>query len=56
MTFSFSLYPMNATLITIGPGVIIARATASKNCLSFNHPYCCNTPLYRYGAIARPLI
>ena len=29
---------MNATVITTGPGVIIATATASRNCRSFSQP------------------
>ena len=30
-------YPMNPVVMTTGPGVIIATATASKNCLSESH-------------------
>src|SRR5438309_10648036 len=46
---------MNATVMTIGPGVSMATATASRNCLSLSQPYCCTTPPYRNGTIARPL-
>src|SRR5882757_7899744 len=47
--------PINATVITTGPGVIIATATASRNCWSFSQPYSFTTPLYRNGRMARPL-
>src|SRR6267143_7288903 len=46
---------MNATVITSGPGVSMATATASRNCLSLSQPYSCTTPPYRNGTIARPL-
>ncbi len=35
---------MKATVITIGPGVSMATATASTNCLSVSHPYSWTTP------------
>ena len=46
---------MNTTVITTGPGVIIATATASTNCCSLSHPNCCTTPWWRNGTMARPL-
>src|SRR4051794_12439737 len=46
---------MNPTVITTGPGVIIATATASRNCLSSNQPYSLTTPPYRNGTMASPL-
>src|ERR1044071_3079442 len=46
--------PMNATVMTTGPGVIIATATASRNWCSFSQPNCCTTPCCKNGTIARP--
>src|SRR5215211_7877966 len=46
---------MNATVMTTGPGVIIATATASRNLSSFNQPKSLTTPPYRNGMIAKPL-
>ena len=46
---------MKATVMTTGPGVIIATATASKNWCSFSQPNCCTTPCCKNGMIARPL-
>src|SRR5258707_15396498 len=46
---------MNPTVITTGPGVIIATATASKNCCSVSQPYSFTTPPYKKGTIANPL-
>src|SRR5213592_2948141 len=37
-------YPMNATVITTGPGVIIETATASRNCRSVSQWNCSTTP------------
>src|SRR5207247_10904005 len=48
-------YPMNATVITTGPGVIIDTATASRNCRSVSQWNCSTTPPWRNGTIARPL-
>src|SRR3954468_19782079 len=46
---------MKPTVITTGPGVIIATATASTNCWSFSQPYSFTTPPYKNGTIAKPL-
>src|SRR3990172_6045827 len=46
---------MNPTVITTGPGVTIATATASRNSWSFSQPYSFTTPLYRNGTMASPL-
>src|SRR5919202_147082 len=46
---------MKPTVMTTGPGVIIATATASRNCCSFSQPYSFTTPLYKNGTIASPL-
>jgi hypothetical protein len=46
---------MNPTVMTTGPGVIIATATASRNWRSFSHPNSRTTPPWRNGTIARPL-
>src|SRR5688572_9650165 len=46
---------MKATVITTGPGVIIATATASRNCRSLNQACVCTSSPYRKGTIARPL-
>src|SRR5687767_15620826 len=46
---------MNATVMTTGPGVIIATATASRNWRSFNQPCVCTNSPYKKGTIARPL-
>src|SRR5262245_38332868 len=46
---------MKPTVITTGPGVIIATATASTNCRSVNHWLCVTTPPHRKGTIAKPL-
>src|SRR5512140_864754 len=46
---------MNPTVITTGPGVIIATATASTNWRSVSQWYSLTTPPYRNGTIARPL-
>src|SRR5713101_9168300 len=48
-------YPMNATVMTTGPGVIIATATASRNWRSFSQWKLSTTPPCRNGTIARPL-
>src|SRR5436190_17366004 len=48
-------YPMNATVITTGPGVIIDTATASRNCRSVSQWNCSTTPPCRNGTIASPL-
>src|SRR6266699_5770899 len=48
-------YPMNATVITTGPGVIIETATASRNCRSVSQWNCSTTPPWRKGTIASPL-
>src|SRR6266850_5826216 len=47
--------PMNATVITTGPGVIIATATASRNWCSFSQPNCWTTPWCKNGMMASPL-
>src|SRR4051812_5916938 len=47
--------PIKPTVITTGPGVIIATATASTNCCSLNHWYSFTTPPYKKGTMARPL-
>jgi hypothetical protein len=31
-------------VMTMGPGVSMATATAFRNCLSFSQPYCWTTP------------
>src|SRR5882672_1973464 len=41
--------------MTTGPGVIIATATASRNCLSVSQWNWPTTPPYRNGTIAKPL-
>ncbi len=46
---------MKATVMTTGPGVIIATATASRNCRSLSHWKSVTTPPWRKGTIARPL-
>src|ERR1700738_955805 len=46
---------MKATVITTGPGVSMATATASRNSWSVSHRYSCTTPPYRKGTMARPL-
>src|SRR5206468_5567648 len=46
---------MNATVITTGPGVIMATATASRNCRSLSQWKCSTTPPRRKGTIASPL-
>src|SRR5258708_5790522 len=46
---------MNPTVITTGPGVIIATATASRNCCSLSQPYSFTTPPYKKGTMASPL-
>src|SRR3954451_3530754 len=46
---------MNATVITTGPGVIIATATASRNCCSVSQWKPLTTPPWRNGTMARPL-
>ena len=46
---------MNATVITTGPGVIIATATASRNWRSLSQWNSPTTPPCRNGTIARPL-
>ena len=46
---------MKTTVITTGPGVIIATATASMNCCSLSQPNCWTTPWWRNGTIASPL-
>src|ERR1044071_284550 len=48
-------YPMNPTVITTGPGVIIATATASRNSCSLSQPYSLTTPPYKNGTMASPL-
>src|SRR5205807_7382050 len=48
-------YPMNATVITTGPGVIIETATASRNCRSVSQWNSSTTPPCRNGTIASPL-
>jgi len=48
-------YPMKATVMTTGPGVIIATATASRNCCSESQLSWLTTPPCRNGTIARPL-
>src|SRR2546428_13162854 len=47
--------PMNATVMTTGPGVIIATATASRNCRSLSQWKSSTTPPCRKGTIASPL-
>src|SRR6267142_2781900 len=46
---------MKATVITTGPGVIMATATASRNCVSVSQWCSWTTPPCRNGTIARPL-
>src|SRR3954462_2304524 len=46
---------MNPTVITTGPGVIIATATASTNWRSVSQWCSLTTPPYRKGTIASPL-
>src|SRR5690349_16549335 len=46
---------MNATVITTGPGVIMATATASRNWRSSSQWKCSTTPPRRNGTIASPL-
>src|SRR2546429_9749271 len=46
---------MNAAVITTGPGVIIATATASTNWRSVSQWNFATTPPYKNGTIANPL-
>src|SRR5437762_2608622 len=46
---------MNPEVITTGPGVIMATATASTNWRSVSQWCPCTTPPYRKGMIASPL-
>src|SRR5215813_2668986 len=46
---------MKATVMTTGPGVIIATATASRNCRSVSQWYLSTTPPCRNGTMASPL-
>ncbi len=46
---------MNPDVITTGPGVIIATATASTNWRSVSQWWPCTTPPYRKGMMANPL-
>ena len=46
---------MNATVMTTGPGVIMATATASRNCRSLSQWNSFTTPPWRNGTMARPL-
>src|SRR5215467_1210787 len=46
---------MKPTVMTTGPGVIIATATASTNCRSLSHRWSWTTPPYRNGTMASPL-
>src|SRR4051794_8258046 len=46
---------MNPTVMTTGPGVIIATATASTNCRSVSQWWSLTTPPYRNGTMASPL-
>src|SRR3954471_14111282 len=46
---------MKPTVMTTGPGVIIATATASTNCRWGSHRRSRTTPPYRNGITARPL-
>src|SRR5439155_1097106 len=48
-------YPMKATVMTTGPGVIIATATASTNCCSVSQWKRSTTPPWRNGTMAKPL-
>ena len=48
-------YPMNAAVITTGPGVISPMATASRNCRCVNQWCWLTTPSRRNGTMARPL-
>jgi hypothetical protein len=45
---------MKPTVMTTGPGVIMATATASTNCLSFSQWCSVTTPPYRNGTMASP--
>src|SRR5881396_1694525 len=47
-------YPMDATVITTGPGVIIETATASRNWRSVSQRNCSTTPPWRNGTMPRP--
>ena len=47
-------YPIKPTVMTTGPGVIMATATASTNCLSVSQWFSVTTPPYRNGTIANP--
>src|ERR1051326_3862731 len=47
--------PMNAAVITTGPGVSMATAIASRNCRSVSQRCSVTTPEYRKGTMARPL-
>src|SRR5438552_11488196 len=47
---------MKPEVITMGPGVIIATATASRNWRSDSQCNLPTTPPYRNGTIARPLL
>ena len=46
---------MKATVMTTGPGVIIATATASRNCCSLSQWNLFTTPPCKNGTIASPL-
>ncbi len=46
---------MKATVMTTGPGVIMATATASRNCRSVSQCISSTTPPCRNGTMARPL-
>src|SRR3954468_8971916 len=46
---------MNPTVMTTGPGVIMATATASMNWRSVSQWWSFTTPPYRNGTMARPL-
>ncbi len=46
---------MKPVVMTTGPGVIMATATASTNWRSVSQAYSLTTPPYRNGTMARPL-
>src|SRR6185312_5972699 len=46
---------MNPVVMTTGPGVIMATATASTNCCSLSQWYSFTTPPYKKGTMAKPL-
>ena len=48
-------YPMNAAVMTTGPGVISPIATASRNCRSTSQWCWFTTPSRRNGTMASPL-